>query len=100
MASEDETYVVSFNGEIYNHLDLRRDLEAKGCRFRTQSDTEVLLHLFALEGECMVSRLRGMFAFAIWDARKKRLFVARDPYGINPLYYADDGANLPLRFAG
>jgi asparagine synthase (glutamine-hydrolysing) len=76
---------------------LRRGLEAKGYLFRSQSDTEVLLHLYADKGEAMVHELRGMFAFALWDARKRALLLARDPYGIKPLYYADDGR--ALRFA-
>jgi asparagine synthase (glutamine-hydrolysing) len=90
-------YTIVFNGEIYNYPELRRDLEAKGCVFRTTSDTEALLHLYALEGEAMVSRLRGMFAIAIWDRDARSLFLARDPYGIKPLYIADDG--WTLRFA-
>jgi asparagine synthase (glutamine-hydrolysing) len=97
MASADGSIVVTFNGEIYNHRELRRDLEAKGCRFRSNSDTEVLLHLYAEKGEAMVHDLRGMFAFAIWDGPHHRLLMARDPYGIKPLYYADDGRTL--RFA-
>jgi asparagine synthase (glutamine-hydrolysing) len=97
MASADGNLIVTFNGEIYNYRELRRALEAKGRVFRSQSDTEVLLHLYAELGEKMVHRLRGMFAFAIWDAQKARLFLARDPYGIKPLYYADDGRTL--RFA-
>src|SRR5262249_5080308 len=87
----------TFNGEIYNYRALRRDLKAKGRIFRSQSDTEVLLHLYATRGEAMVHDLRGMFAFAIWDAAKRYLFLARDPYGIKPLYYADDGRTF--RFA-
>ncbi len=91
MASADGELVISFNGEIYNYRELRKDLEAKGRVFRTESDTEVLLHLYAEEGEAMLSDLRGMFAFALWDARKSALLLARDPYGIKPLYLADDG---------
>ena len=90
-------YTIVFNGEIYNYPELRRDLEAKGCVFRTTSDTEALLHLYALEGEAMVSRLRGMFAIGIWDRDACSLFLARDPYGIKPLYIADDG--WTVRFA-
>jgi asparagine synthase (glutamine-hydrolysing) len=88
---------VTFNGEIYNHRELRRQLEADGVRFRSNSDTEVLLHLYRRDGERMVDRLRGMFAFAIWDDEAKVTFLARDPYGIKPLYYCDDGKTL--RFA-
>lgn len=90
-------YVVAFNGEIYNYPALRRDLEAQGVVFRTTSDTEVLLHLYARRGEAMVHDLRGMFAFAIWDEGEHSLFLARDPYGIKPLYTADDG--WTFRFA-
>lgn len=97
MLSADGDFVVTFNGEIYNFRALRKELEARGYVFRTASDTEVLLHLYADKGEAMVYDLRGMFAFAIWDARKRALFVVRDPYGIKPLYYADDGATF--RFA-
>jgi asparagine synthase (glutamine-hydrolysing) len=84
-------YTVIFNGEIYNHRQLREELERDGVTFSTSSDTEVLLALFAREGAAMVSRLRGMFAFCIWDAARRSLFIARDPYGIKPLYYATDG---------
>jgi asparagine synthase (glutamine-hydrolysing) len=91
MASACERYVVSFNGEIYNYPQLRREFEAEGVAFRTNSDTEVLLHLYARDGEAMVNRLRGMFAFAIWDNASLSLFLARDPYGIKPLYVANDG---------
>jgi len=89
--------VVTFNGEIYNYRQLRASLETRGHTFRTQTDTEVLLHLYAEKGEEMVHDLRGMFAFALWDAEKSALLLARDPYGIKPLYYADDG--WTLRFA-
>jgi asparagine synthase (glutamine-hydrolysing) len=91
MASQNGARVVTFNGEIYNYRELRARLEQKGCRFQSASDTEVLLHLYAEKGEGMVLDLRGMYAFAIWDAAKQGLFLARDPYGIKPLYYADDG---------
>jgi asparagine synthase (glutamine-hydrolysing) len=97
MQSADGTVIVTFNGEIYNHTSLRTQLEAKGRVFRTSSDTEVLLHLYAMEGEEMLRDLRGMFAFAIWDAKRDGLLLARDPYGIKPLYYADNGKTI--RFA-
>lgn len=91
MLSADGQLVVTFNGEIYNYRDLRRELEGRGCVFRSRSDTEVLLHLYSIEGPAMVDGLRGMFAFCIWDARRRTLFLARDAHGIKPLYYADDG---------
>jgi asparagine synthase (glutamine-hydrolysing) len=89
--------VITFNGEIYNYPELRRKLETDGVRFATHSDTETLLHLYARHGADMVRLLRGMFAFAIWDERKRGLFLARDLYGIKPLYTADDGKTF--RFA-
>jgi asparagine synthase (glutamine-hydrolysing) len=91
MTSEDGHFVIVFNGEIYNYRALKGELEAQGVRFRTGSDTEVLLHLFAREGAAFVPRLRGMFAFAIWDERGPRMLLARDTYGIKPLYTSDDG---------
>lgn len=94
MASADGGCVISFNGEIYNHAELRRELEARGRVFRTRSDTEVLLQMYAEHGVAMLPRLRGMFAFALWDERRGALLLARDPYGIKPLYYADDGWTL------
>lgn len=87
MVSDDERYSIVFNGEIYNFRELRRDLERDGVRFRTASDTEVLLALYARYGDDMLHRLRGMFAMAIWDAHSRELWLARDPYGIKPLYY-------------
>lgn len=97
METADGRLRITFNGEIYNYRELRKELEAKGCRFHSASDTEVLLHLYADRGEEMVHTLRGMYAFGIWDARKKSLFLARDPFGIKPLYYAEDGKTF--RFA-
>lgn len=91
MASFDHRYRIVFNGEIYNFRELRRDLEAQGDAFRTTSDTEVLLALFARYGNQMLPLLRGMFAFAIWDTQSREMFLARDPYGIKPLYYAKTG---------
>jgi asparagine synthase (glutamine-hydrolysing) len=83
--------VIIFNGEIYNYEELRAELQQRGVEFTSHSDTEVILRLFELEGEAMLPKLRGMFAFAIWDGEHRRMFLARDPYGIKPLYYADDG---------
>ncbi len=97
MMSHDGRLRVIFNGEIYNYRQLRAELEKKGCRFQSQSDTEVLLYLYAERGMDMVHVLRGMYAFAIWDESKKGLLLARDPLGIKPLYYADDGGTF--RFA-
>lgn len=97
MASGDGRHVVTFNGEIYNYRALRAELEAEGVAFRSDSDTEILLHLYAREGAGMVRRLRGMFAFALWDGDRGGLLLARDPYGIKPLYVADDG--WTFRFA-
>jgi asparagine synthase (glutamine-hydrolysing) len=88
ISNEDETIWIVFNGEIYNYRQLREDLEAGGHRFRTTSDTEVIVHLYEDLGEACVQRLRGMFAFAIWDRRRQILLLARDRLGIKPLYYA------------
>ncbi len=97
MFSADRKLAVTFNGEIYNYEELRLGLQARGHVFRSNSDTEVLLHLYARRGADMVRELRGMFAFAIWDTDNRKLLLARDPYGIKPLYYADDGSTF--RFA-
>jgi len=85
---------IVYNGEIYNHSDLRVSLERCGHRYRTRSDTETILRLYQEEGSKAVESLRGMFAFAIWDSRKQELFLARDRLGIKPLYYVltDDGS--------
>jgi asparagine synthase (glutamine-hydrolysing) len=97
MRSADGSLVITFNGEIYNYRALRANLEAKGYRFQSNSDTEVLLHLYADRGTAMVDDLRGMFAFGLWDAKRGGLLLARDPFGVKPLYYADD--KRTLRFA-
>ncbi len=94
MVSVDGRYTIVFNGEIYNFRELRRTLEAGGVAFHTTSDTEVLLALFAREGERMLPKLRGMFAFAIWDNKARELFLARDPYGVKPLYYTQTNDGL------
>ena len=94
MRSEESGLQITFNGEIYNFLDLRRELEARGCVFRTRTDTEAILHAYEQWGADCVSRLRGMFAFAIWDPRRRRLFLARDRVGKKPLHYAFDGRRL------
>jgi asparagine synthase (glutamine-hydrolysing) len=87
LSNEDGTIWIVFNGEIYNHAALREQLQARGHRYRTHCDTETIVHLFEEYGRDCVQHLRGMFAFAIWDSRKKRLLVARDRLGIKPLYY-------------
>lgn len=89
-------YVIVYNGEIYNFHALRDELAIKGVQFHTTSDTEVLLVLFALDGEAMLQRLRGMFAFVIWDRTTRCAFAARDPYGIKPLYWAQTAAGVLL----
>ncbi|MDH3673519.1 MAG: asparagine synthase (glutamine-hydrolyzing), partial [Gammaproteobacteria bacterium] len=94
MATADGKLQITFNGEIYNYRELRRDLIARGHVFVSNSDTEVLLHLYDEHGPDMLYLLRGMYAFAIWDERKQAMFLARDPLGIKPLYYADDGRTL------
>ncbi len=94
MASADGRHVVVFNGEIYNFAELRQELEQDGIPFRSQSDTEVILALYRRHGSAMVGRLRGMFAFALWDGERRGLLLARDPFGIKPLYLADDGRTL------
>jgi len=87
IANEDETVWIVFNGEIYNYRELRSELEAKGHRFRTRSDTETIVHAYEEFGDDCVSKLRGMFAFAIWDTRRQRLLLARDRVGVKQLFY-------------
>jgi asparagine synthase (glutamine-hydrolysing) len=87
LSNEDGTVWIAYNGEIYNHESLRRELEAKGHRYRTHSDTETIVHAYEEWGDACVERLRGMFAFAVWDRRRRRMLLARDRVGIKPLYY-------------
>jgi len=92
--NEDRTVAIVFNGEVYNYKELMAELIAEGHTFRTASDTETLVHLYETLGEKMVTRLRGMFAFAIWDVRRQRLFLGRDRFGKKPLYYCRAGKGL------
>ena len=104
MLSADGRYALTFNGEIYNYRELRLELEARGARFRTDTDTEVLLAAFVEWGADCLARLNGMFAFAVWDERERTLTLVRDRLGIKPLYYAaatgeDGGASASFIFA-
>ncbi len=94
LSNEDGSIWISYNGEIYNHQDLRRDLEAAGHRYRTRCDTETIVHAYEQWGDDCVHHLRGMFAFAIWDQRRRRLLLARDRLGVKPLYWALAGGTL------
>jgi asparagine synthase (glutamine-hydrolysing) len=94
LGNEDGTVWIVFNGEIYNHADLRAVLEPAGHRYRTRSDTETIVHAYEEWGDACVERLRGMFAFAIWDARRRRLLLGRDRLGVKPLYWARAGDRL------
>jgi asparagine synthase (glutamine-hydrolysing) len=94
LSNEDGTIWIVYNGEIYNHRDLRSELEALGHRYRTQSDSETIVHAYEQWGDACVERLRGMFVFAIWDRRSRRLFVGRDRVGIKPLYHARVGSTF------
>lgn len=94
ITNEDENIWIVYNGELYNHQELRKDLEARGHRYRTKSDTETIVHLYEEHGRDCVKYLRGMFAFAIWDRRTRKLFIARDRLGIKPLYFRFDGSTL------
>ena len=100
LTNEDGTVQVVFNGEIYNFRQLRAELEAGGHRFSTRSDTEVIVHLYEEHGVDCVDHLRGMFAFALWDAKRERLLLARDRLGVKPLYYAvPEGGDIQIAFA-
>lgn len=94
--SEDGACSAVVNGEIYNQLELRRELEAAGHRFATRSDSEVVVHAYEQWGEECVRRLNGIFAFALWDARRERLLAARDPFGVKPLYWIASGARVAV----
>jgi asparagine synthase (glutamine-hydrolysing) len=94
MATSNGKLRIVFNGEIYNYRELRTNLEQKGHRFHSQSDTEVLLHLYQEHDRDMVQYLRGMYAFAIWDEENGGIFLARDPFGVKPLYYTDNGKTI------
>ena len=96
ITNEDETLWIVFNGEIFNYIELRAELEAQGHRFRTSSDTEVILHLFEEHGPACLDRMNGQFAIAIWDCEKRKLFLGRDRVGVRPLFYTElnDGTLL------
>ena len=94
MSDESGRWTIVYNGELFNYKQLRRELEQRGARFRTDSDTEVVLRALALDGESALSAFRGMFAFVLWDAEEGRLLAARDHVGVKPLYYAVAGGVL------
>ena len=94
MPNETGDVLLTYNGEIYNFQPLRAELEAAGHRFHSATDSEVIVHGYEQWGEECVTRLNGMFAFGLWDGRRRRLVLARDRYGIKPLYYWRDGTTL------
>ncbi|MGH9486486.1 MAG: asparagine synthase (glutamine-hydrolyzing) [Terriglobales bacterium] len=94
LSNEDDSLWLVYNGEIYNHQDLRRELEARGHRYRTRTDSETVIHLYEEYGRAGIARLEGMFAFALWDQKRRRLLLARDGMGIKPLYYRHDGERI------
>ena len=94
MTNEDETIWITLNGEIYNFKELRKELKQKGHRFRSRSDSEVVIHLYEENGAGCLERLEGMFAFALWDSAKRTLFLARDRFGKKPLHYAVSNGDI------
>ena len=94
LSNEDQTVWITFNGEIYNYRDLRPQLEARGHRFQTSTDTEAIIHLYEDYGTACLDQLRGMFAFALWDGRRRQLFLARDRLGVKPLFYRVDAGQI------
>ncbi len=94
ICNEDGSLQIVFNGEIYNFVELRKELEGAGHTFKTRSDTEVIVHAYEQWGKGCVERFNGMFAFALWDSNKRELFLARDHLGIKPLYYIDLGSRI------
>src|SRR5688572_18489713 len=94
MSNEDGTLWIAFNGEIYNFPQLRAQLERDGHAFRSDSDTEAILHLYERDGVGCLQHLQGMFAFALWDTRRRSLFIARDRLGKKPLFYCEHGSTL------
>ena len=94
MCNEDRTVWLAYNGEIYNFMEIKKELETKGHRFKSHTDTEVIIHLYEEEGVDCMKRFNGMFSFALWDERLKRLFLCRDRIGIKPLVYYWDGQSL------
>ncbi|MCJ8520118.1 asparagine synthase (glutamine-hydrolyzing) [Pseudorhizobium tarimense] len=94
MATEDGNFVIAFNGEIFNFVELREELKSRGCRFRTGGDTEVLLKLYEQYGDECLARLNGDFAFAIWDSRRRRMLIARDRMGVRPLFYTEHRGSI------
>ncbi|HKX83256.1 MAG TPA: hypothetical protein VJL58_03460, partial [Pyrinomonadaceae bacterium] len=85
--NEDKSVIVMMNGELYNYREVRADLEKRGHHFTTRSDTEILPHLYEEYGDALLEHVNGMFAFSLWDSRKKKLIIARDRFGEKPLYY-------------
>ena len=94
MTNEDGTFWLTYNGEIYNYIELREELQKLGHRFHSHSDTEVILHGYEQWGTGVLSKLKGMFAFGIWNEQKRELFLARDRFGIKPLYYYNQNNNF------